>query len=53
MPSMTFLPIVERELRVQARNMGVDYHLVRTDEPVDRVLRTYLGRRRARARPSS
>ncbi len=37
-----------RELRVQARNLGVDYHLVRTDEPVDRALGIYLSHRRAR-----
>jgi uncharacterized protein (DUF58 family) len=35
-----------RELREKARGMGVDYQLLRTDEPVDRALGTYLSRRR-------
>jgi uncharacterized protein (DUF58 family) len=36
------------ELRREARNLQVDYHLLRTDEPVDRALGIYLSRRRAR-----
>jgi uncharacterized protein (DUF58 family) len=40
-----------RELRIQARNLHVDYHLVRTDEPVDRALGLYLSQRRARRAP--
>lgn len=35
-----------RELRERARGMGVDYELLRTDEPVDRALGAYLARRR-------
>lgn len=35
-----------REMREKARGMGVDYQLLRTDEPVDRALGTYLSRRR-------
>ncbi len=34
-----------RELRQQAGQMAVDYHLMRTDEPVDRALGIYLTRR--------
>jgi uncharacterized protein (DUF58 family) len=34
-----------RQLRDKARAMGVDYHLLRTDEPVDRALGVYLSRR--------
>lgn len=37
-----------RALRVQTRNLGVDYQLVRTDEPVDRALGAYLAGRQAR-----
>jgi uncharacterized protein (DUF58 family) len=37
-----------RDLRREARNMQVDYHLLRTDEPVDRALGVYLSQRRAR-----
>jgi len=33
------------ELRDNARKMQVDYHLLRTDEPVDRALGLYLSRR--------
>jgi uncharacterized protein (DUF58 family) len=33
------------ELRDQARAMQVDYHLLRTDEPVDRALGAYLTKR--------
>jgi uncharacterized protein (DUF58 family) len=36
-----------RELRQQAGQMAVDYHLMRTDEPVDRALGIYLTRRQA------
>jgi uncharacterized protein (DUF58 family) len=35
-----------RDLRERARGMGVDYHQLRTDEPVDRALGTYLSRRK-------
>ena len=35
-------------LRMQAANLQIDYHLVRTDEPVDRVLGIYLMKRLAR-----
>jgi uncharacterized protein (DUF58 family) len=35
-----------RDLRERARGMGIDYHQLRTDEPVDRALGTYLSRRR-------
>jgi uncharacterized protein (DUF58 family) len=34
-----------KELRDNARRMDVDYHLLRTDEPVDRALGMYLSRR--------
>jgi uncharacterized protein (DUF58 family) len=34
-----------RQLRDRARGIGVDYHLLRTDEPVDRALGVYLRRR--------
>jgi len=34
-----------RQLRDRSRSMGVDYHLLRTDEPVDRALGIYLSRR--------
>jgi uncharacterized protein (DUF58 family) len=34
-----------KELRDNARRMDVDYHLLRTDEPVDRALGLYLSRR--------
>jgi uncharacterized protein (DUF58 family) len=33
------------ELRDRARGMQVDYHLLRTDQPVDRALGVYLSRR--------
>jgi uncharacterized protein (DUF58 family) len=33
------------QLRDRAHCMGVDYHLLRTDEPVDRALGIYLSRR--------
>ena len=36
------------ELRDRARGMQVDYHLLRTDEPVDRALGAYLTRRQMR-----
>jgi uncharacterized protein (DUF58 family) len=35
-----------RDLRERSRGMGVDYYMLRTDEPVDRALGTYLSRRR-------
>ena len=35
-------------LRAKAHGMGVDYHLLRTDEPVDRALGVYLRRRQQR-----
>jgi uncharacterized protein (DUF58 family) len=34
-----------RQLRDRARGMGIDYHLLRTDEPVDRALGIYLSKR--------
>jgi uncharacterized protein (DUF58 family) len=34
-----------RQLRDRCHGMGVDYHLLRTDEPVDRALGIYLSRR--------
>ncbi len=34
-----------QRLRDQARKIGVDYHVIRTDEPVDRALGIYLNRR--------
>jgi uncharacterized protein (DUF58 family) len=37
-----------RRLREQSRGIGVDYHLLRTDEPVDRALGVYLSRRQRR-----
>ncbi|MBI2808969.1 MAG: DUF58 domain-containing protein [Planctomycetes bacterium] len=35
-------------LRVQASNLQIDYHLVRTDTPIDRALGAYLMKRQAR-----
>ena len=35
-------------LRTQAGNMGIDYHPMRTDEPVDKALGIYLTKRRKR-----
>jgi uncharacterized protein (DUF58 family) len=35
-----------RDLRERARGMGVDYQMLRTDEPVDRALGTFLSLRR-------
>jgi uncharacterized protein (DUF58 family) len=35
-------------LRMQASNLQIDYHLMRTDEPVDRALGVYLMNRQAR-----
>jgi uncharacterized protein (DUF58 family) len=37
------------ELRTQAAGMQIDYHLLRTDEPVDRALGIYLNKRLQRA----
>ncbi len=37
-----------KELRDQAGRMRVDYHLLRTDQPVDRALGVYLTRRQDR-----
>jgi uncharacterized protein (DUF58 family) len=37
-----------RDLRDQAGQMQIDYHLLRTDEPVDRALGVYLTRRQMR-----
>jgi uncharacterized protein (DUF58 family) len=42
-----------RALRLGARNMNVDYHLLRTDEPVDRALGIFLSHRRAQRQASS
>jgi uncharacterized protein (DUF58 family) len=36
-----------KELRNQAGRMQIDYHLLRTDEPVDRALGAYLTRRQS------
>jgi len=36
------------ELQRKARDLRVDYHLLRTDEPVDRALGAYLARRQVR-----
>ena len=37
-----------KDLRDQAGQMQIDYHLLRTDEPVDRALGVYLTRRQMR-----
>ncbi len=37
-----------KQLRDQAGQMQIDYHLLRTDEPVDRALGAYLTRRQMR-----
>jgi uncharacterized protein (DUF58 family) len=37
-----------KELREQARQMRIDYHLMRTDEPVERALGVYLTKRQSR-----
>lgn len=37
-----------RTLRIQAANLQIDYHRMRTDEPVDRALGIYLTKRLAR-----
>src|SRR5947209_3250413 len=37
-----------KQLRDQANEMQVDYHLLRTDEPVERALGIYLTKRQAR-----
>jgi uncharacterized protein (DUF58 family) len=37
-----------QQLRSQAGKMQIDYHLMRTDEPVERALGIYLSKRRAR-----
>ena len=36
------------KLREQAGRLGIDYHRMRTDEPVDRALGVYLNRRQGR-----
>src|SRR5262245_34779261 len=36
------------QLREQAGQMQIDYHLLRTDEPIDRALGVYLTKRQAR-----
>jgi uncharacterized protein (DUF58 family) len=38
-----------RELKTQAAGMQIDYHLLRTDTPVDRALGIYLSKRHQRA----
>jgi uncharacterized protein (DUF58 family) len=38
-----------RTLRMQAANLQIDYHLMRTDEPVDRALGAYLMKRLVRS----
>jgi hypothetical protein len=35
------------QLRRSAGNMHIDYHLLRTDQPVDRALGIYLSRRQS------
>jgi uncharacterized protein (DUF58 family) len=37
-----------QELRTQAADMGIDYHLLRTDDSAERALGAYLARRQAR-----
>lgn len=37
-----------RELREEVGRMGIDYHLMRTDEPVERALGIYLTKRHSR-----
>ncbi len=37
-----------RRLREETARMNIDYHLMRTDEPVDRALGVYLSRRQRR-----
>jgi uncharacterized protein (DUF58 family) len=37
-----------QNLREQTARMNIDYHLMRTDDPVDRALGVYLSRRQAR-----
>jgi uncharacterized protein (DUF58 family) len=37
-----------KSLRMQAANLQIDYHLMRTDEPIDRALGAYLMKRLAR-----
>jgi uncharacterized protein (DUF58 family) len=37
-----------QELRTQAGDMRIDYHLLRTDDPVERALGAYLAKRQAR-----
>jgi uncharacterized protein (DUF58 family) len=37
-----------KQLREQAGQMQIDYHLIRTDEPVDRALGLYLTKRQTR-----
>lgn len=37
-----------RELRTQASDMQIDYHRMRTDEPIERALGYYLANRRGR-----
>jgi len=36
------------QLREQARQMQIDYHLLRTDEPVEKALGIYLTARQSR-----
>jgi uncharacterized protein (DUF58 family) len=38
-----------RELREEVGRMGIDYHRIRTDEPVERALGIYLTKRQSRA----
>jgi hypothetical protein len=37
-----------KSLRMQAANLQIDYHLMKTDEPIDRALGAYLMKRLAR-----
>ncbi len=37
------------QLRIQSGNMQIDYHVLRTDEPVDKALGIYLSKRQKRA----
>jgi hypothetical protein len=39
----------QRQVRVGCRTQGIDYFEMRTDQPLDVALSTYLARRMARA----
>ncbi|NLF72614.1 MAG: DUF58 domain-containing protein [Candidatus Anammoximicrobium sp.] len=44
------LAAYQQQLQYGCRSHGMDYHLVRTDQPLDAVLSTYLGRRTAQVK---